>query len=120
MAFLDDVVRKTQKAGQVIADKATDVYDYTKTSFNIASLENKLNEKLIAIGTFVLNGKEGKEQDENILAALLDEAAALKNQISAVKAERGEIRNQVICPACGKENAKSSAYCTACGTKLND
>ena len=35
MAILDDILRTTQKAGKAIADTATDVYGYTKTSYTL-------------------------------------------------------------------------------------
>lgn len=120
MAFMDEVVRKTQKAGQVIAEKATDVYGYTKSSFSIAALENKFNDKLIEIGAFVLDNSDGMEQDEQVLADLIAQAKELKEKISTERVERSKILDEVNCPTCGKANAKDAVYCSACGNKLKD
>ena len=64
MAVLDDIMRKTQQVGKVIADTATDVYDYTKVTYNIAALENRLNAVLIKIGQYILDKENGAENEE--------------------------------------------------------
>ncbi len=118
MAILDDIMLTTQKVGKAIADTATDAYDYTKASYNIASLESKLQDALAEIGRYTLRVHQGGSEDEEMLASLLAHAKALTEELEQVKCKRAEIKNQVICSACGHPNAKDSAYCSACGAKL--
>ncbi len=120
MAIIDDIVRTTQKAGKVIADTATDVFDYTKASYNIASVENKLKEVLIEIGCYTVAMHKDGTQDEEKLGKLLEREKALSAQLAQLKSDRAEIKNEIVCPSCGKHNVKESAFCNACGTKLGE
>ncbi len=120
MAFLDDVIRKTQKAGKVVADKAEEVYDYTKTSYNIASLENELDEKLKEIGRLALDTDMNGTEHTKETASFLSEAKAVLAKINEAKRELAQIKNQKICPNCGKQNEKDASFCSGCGGDLSE
>lgn len=120
MAVLDNIMRKTQEVGKVIADTATEVYDYTKVSYNIAALENKQKQALAALGAYVLETENGAEPDEEKYNELLAAAKEIDEQIATAKGRRSEIKNETICSNCGKANAKDSAYCSSCGAKINE
>ena len=118
MAIFDDIVRTTQKAGKVIADTATDVYDFTKVSYNLAALENKLKEVLIKIGRYTVDAQHNEQPDEEYLSLLLSQVEELEIQIEKAKGQRAEIKKEVICPECNHSNPKNNAFCAACGAKL--
>jgi len=118
LAVLDDIMRKTQQVGKAIADTATDVYDYTKVSYNIAALENKLKDVLIKIGQYVFDKELGKAEDEEKLTGLLSEAKEIKEKIEEAKAARSDIKNEKICPKCGQACQKTAEFCSKCGEKL--
>lgn len=118
MAILDDILRTTQKAGKAIADTATDVYGYTKTSYNIAALENKLKDILVQIGQYTVEEHKSGKSDAQQLELLLKQVEEVEKQIEQAKGERAEIKNEVICAACGKSNPKNNTFCAACGAKL--
>lgn len=120
MAILDDILRTTQKAGQVIADTATDVYGYTKASYNIATLENKMKENLIKIGQYTVEEHKSGKTDAEYLEFLLTQVAELEIQIEKAKSERAEIKNEIVCSDCGKSNPKTNTFCAACGAKLGE
>lgn len=120
MAFLDDVIRTTQKAGKVVAETAEGVYDYTKVSYNIASLENELDAKLKEIGGFVLDTDMNGTEHEAEIASVLLEAKAIMEKISEAKKELAEIKNQKLCPNCGKANSKDASFCSECGANLSE
>lgn len=118
MAILDDIMLTTQKVGKAIVDTATDAYDYTKASYNIASLEGKLQNALAEIGRYMLQVHKGGAEDEEMLATLMAHASELEDKLEQVISDRAEIKNQVICSACGHANSKDNTYCSACGAKL--
>ncbi len=120
MAFFDDVVRTTQKAGKLVAEKATDVYDLTKTSYILAGLENELKDVLAQIGGYVLDADlTGASHEEEIAAALL-KAKSLRADIEEAEKKKYDLKNQTVCPDCGKANEKGAAFCSACGKKLGE
>ncbi len=118
MAIFDDILRTTQKAGKAIADTATDVYGYTKASYNQAALENKLKEVLVKVGRYTVEERRSGKSDAEYLELLLSQVEELEIQIEKAKEERAEIKNEVICPACKHSNAKTNVFCAACGAKL--
>ncbi|MBQ6947957.1 MAG: hypothetical protein IJN42_07905 [Clostridia bacterium] len=120
MTILDDIFRTTQKAGKVIAETATDVYDFTKVSYNLATLENKLKEVLVKIGRYTVNEHRHGGGDAEHLELLLSQVEELEIQIDKAKEEKAEIKNEVICHSCGHNNSKKNAFCAACGAKLGE
>ena len=120
MAIIDDVVRKTQQAGKFVAEKATDMYDLTKASYALASLENKMDGLMKQIGTLVFEEKMGAPAREDELAKLFEEAEALHGEILEARVKKAALKNEVPCPECGKSNAKDAEFCSSCGKKLQD
>ncbi len=120
MAIIDDVVRKTQQAGKFVADKATDVYDLTKASYALASLENKMDALMKQIGTLTFEEKTDGAAHEEELAALFESAKVLREEIIEARMKKAALKNEIACPECGKSNDKDAAFCSSCGKKLKD
>ena len=120
MAIIDDVVRKTQQAGKFVAEKATDVYDLTKASYSLATLENKMDGLMKQIGTLTFEEKTEGASHEEKLSGLFEEAKALKEEIIEARVKKASLKNEIACPECGKFNDKDAVFCSACGKKLNE
>ncbi|MBR5783078.1 MAG: zinc ribbon domain-containing protein [Clostridia bacterium] len=118
MAVIDDIIRTTQKIGKAVAETATDVYGYTKTSYSIASLENKLKNVLADIGHYMLEKETVGTEETEKYEAYIAQAKELAAKIQEEKAKRGEIVNQKICPKCSQTCDKNAEFCSKCGEKL--
>ena len=118
MAFFDDVVKTTQKAGKAVAQKATEVYDLTKINLDIAGLENKLDDAFVEIGKLVFDRETKGAEIDAPLAEAIAAAAELNEQLEAAKQSRRELKKQAVCPTCGKVTDADAAFCSACGAKI--
>ncbi len=118
MFTFEEIIKKTQKVGKTVVDKASDVYDYTKLSVQSASISNQLEEEYAALGKLVyLEKVKGKdtvaEQEKKI-----EEIGEMLLRQKEKQAAKAEIKNQKQCPSCGRSVSQSDIFCAECGAKL--
>ncbi len=116
MAFIDDVIDNVQKAGKIVADKATDVKDFTVLEYKVLSLKSTINDKYKELGKHVYTKSQSGGEPTGKTAELL-------NELSTLNGELNELLEQVkkykkTCSACGAHASGSAAFCKKCGTKL--
>ena len=118
MITLEEILRKTQKVGKTVIDKANDAYDYTKLSVQSASIANRLEEKYASLGSLVylekVKGKDTTIEQEKTI----EEISALLASQKEKQTAKAEIKKEVQCPSCGTMYSKNDTFCRNCGAKL--
>ena len=106
------------KAAGVSAQKAGELFEMTKNSVKIMSIEKEIDDVCAKIGLLVYEAHKDPEADTSQVDEMLtsiDEKVAL---IAELREKDSELRDEKACPSCGEKNSRAFAYCSHCGAGL--
>lgn len=106
------------KTAENVGNKATDVYNTSKTNLKILDINTDIDLLYKEVGKLIYAAHTNEDIpaediDEKLLA--IDEKMA---QVELLKAELEEKRDEKVCSVCGKENASDASFCSSCGSAL--
>ena len=116
MAFIDDVIDKAQKAGKLVAEKASDAKDYVTLEYKASVIRNKTEGLYRELGRLIFTSSQN---GENVDVQSQEIIEKIKDMIQ----QQNEINNQItkfknICSACGAANSSKADFCAKCGKNL--
>ena len=103
---------------RVAGKKAGQMVDVAKLNVQLFDLNTELNDVLKKLGQVMYDTHQGKTENPEQVAALLDRADELSGRIAEVKERVAALRLSSVCPACGASCGKEDLFCRACGQKL--
>ncbi len=118
MDFFDRFSQDAKKAGDFLAEKATDVKNYTVATWNAADIRNKIEATYKAIGLAVYQGRTAGKDTSDEIERCIEQLATLEEELKIKEQEKQAVKNKKICPSCGKPVAKDSAFCPYCGASV--
>ena len=109
MEFFDQVSDTLISTGKMVGEKAKDIADVTKLSYQIRALEQEIHEKYQELGKVLYEANEAGEElpDESDVFEVIREK---KEEVDELRAQIKIIKGVEICPFCGPEIVKNAAY----------
>lgn len=118
--FWNNLGRKVNSVSSSAAKKVDELTTLAKLNLSLREKENDLEECFEKIGSLVYDKiRKSYETDEEV-AACVDEADKLFEEISKIKAELRKAKKTKVCGECGKENASEAKFCSACGAEFKE
>ena len=118
MEFFDQFSDTLISTGKMVGEKAKDIADVTKLSYQIRALEQEIHETYQELGKVLYEANEAGEElpDESDVFEVIREK---KEEVDELRAQIKIIKGVEICPFCGKEIVKNAAFCPHCGEKID-
>ncbi|MBQ9993010.1 MAG: zinc ribbon domain-containing protein [Firmicutes bacterium] len=116
MGIWDDLSKTITNAANVTAQKTKDIADLSKLSLSLNSKESSLTDLYTEIGKALV--EDFSEQAPAELAEKLQQAEAIKQEMSDIRKKILVLKNIAVCPECATENELAAKFCINCGTKL--
>ena len=116
MAFLDQISRAMETAGNMAKQK-------TKDSVGAAGIHSLIaEEERTLLAVYQRIGREyaarHSEDAEEALRMMVEAAKDSEKKISEYKKQLQLTANTVVCPNCGQETAAGAKFCSNCGTPM--
>lgn len=118
MDLFEQISKEAQKCGDFIAEKATQVKDYTVATWTAAELRNQIDALYKTIGQAVWRAHTTGEDTAEEIEANLEELSALQDALREKEVEKQALKNKKLCPSCNRAIAKDHAYCPHCGASI--
>ncbi len=128
MSFLNDLGKKIGGAAEVAADKAKDLAEITKLTYDISAVQKQIEADYIEIGkqVFLLE----KDDPESPVAELCQKIILAQQSVDSLNARIQQIKSEgpaaaptasgkKFCQSCGAEVIGEGKFCQSCGTPLN-
>ena len=114
MDFFNKIGDTIVSAVKGVGEKAKDVTDATRLSYDISKKKSEINDKYRTLGKKYYS-EHRDEKDDMIVAitAAIEELHEMEKNLASVK---GGTR----CEKCGAIVPVGSAYCSKCGAKVGD
>ncbi len=116
MAFIDEFVEKTKKAGKFVCDKAEDAKDFVSLEYKALKLKTQINEQYKLLGELIYKLSVTENEECGDTQVFIDEITSLKTELDTVTEEMTKFKN--ICPECKNTNAQNASFCNKCGKAL--
>lgn len=116
--YLETAKKTLLTATRKVVKKSSEVYDVTKLSLKISSLEDEADKKYNEIGKLIYSNFKGFEISSEDVERLCAEIDVIKGNIDDISRQISELKNATICPECGAEVSKNSTFCAKCGEKI--
>ena len=114
MDFFDRLGDKIVSASKEVSDRARDVSDSTRLSYDIRRKKQELTELYRALGEKYY--KENKDSDDESIVKIRE----MLDEIIDMEKKNAEIRGGRRCPKCGAVVPIDSGFCNKCGAKLEE
>ena len=113
-----DIINKISdafvSAGKEVSDRAKDMTDATRLSYEINQKKREINDKYRALGKKYYSEHRDEKDDAIVgITAALEELHEMENQLA-------DARGGVRCDKCGAIVPHGATYCSKCGTKIGD
>ncbi len=108
------------KTAENVGNKATDVFNSSKTNLKILDLTTDIEVLYKEIGRLIYAAHTNEEASTEELDARLAAIDEKNRQIEELRAALGTQSDTKTCSQCGKENLKDSNFCASCGASLDD
>ncbi len=118
MAFFDDVVTATQKAGKKVGDKTKEIVNSTKQRMKLHDIEEKISNQYRSLGEYIYATSKTDANTAEEMQARIAVIDALKAEYEEQKVILAEAKNDVRCNVCGKFTEKEYDFCGFCGARL--
>lgn len=106
------------KTAENVGNRATDVYNASKTNLKILDLTTDIEVIYKEIGRLIYAAHVSEEASTEKLEEMLETIDAKMGQIEELRASVASDRAVKVCPSCGKENEGDSNFCSGCGAAL--
>lgn len=108
------------KTAENVGNKATDVYNSSKTNLKILDLTTDVEVIYKEIGKIIYAAHTNEDASTEDLDAHLLAIDEKNAQIEELRASLGTKETSKVCSSCGKENPKDSNFCASCGAALEE
>ncbi len=108
------------KTAENVGNKATDVYNSSKTNLKILDLTTDIEVLYKEIGRLIYAAHTNEDASTEELDARLIAIDEKNRQIEELRATLSTNDSARVCSQCGKENQKESNFCASCGARLDD
>lgn len=112
---LKDAITST---ANVVVKKSSELYERSKITLSITSLQNEIDKIYMEIGKLVYEGNKEEDLSLDLVQEKCDLVDEKMQQLKELRAERASVKNVKICPACNAEVSPESTYCANCGEKF--
>ncbi len=116
MGFFDKISDALMGAGKDVTQRAKDLSDGAKISYDIHSKEDQVECLYAEIGRQYY--EEHKDD-----APVYEEMDQIKELLVAIEEQKKALlalKGAKVCPRCGKEVHAQDAYCKCCGAKIEE
>ncbi|HWP80490.1 MAG TPA: zinc ribbon domain-containing protein [Candidatus Acidoferrum sp.] len=134
MSLFNELGKKLGGAAEVAADKAKDLAEITKLTYEISAAEKRIEDDYAEIGKIVFPLE--KDNPDSPVAALCQKIVLTMQAVDSLNARIAQIKSEGpqttspnpapnpvtgkrYCPACGQEVTGDGKFCQNCGTPLN-
>lgn len=118
--FWTNLGRKVNSVSSSAAKKVDSLTTIAKLNLSLREKENDLEDCFEKIGSLVYDKiKKSYETDEEV-AACIDEAEKLLEDIAKIKADLRRAKKTKSCPDCGKDSSVEAKFCSVCGAKFEE
>ncbi len=114
MDFFDKLGDMLINAGKEVSDRAKDVSDSTKLSYEIRKKKQELDAKYTALGKKTY--EEKKDSDDEDIRAI----SGLIDEIKEMEEKYADCRGGRRCAKCGAVVPMDSSFCNKCGAKFDE
>ena len=108
------------KTAENVGNKATDVYNSSKTNLKILDLTTDIEVIYKEIGRLIYAAHTNEEASTEELDAHLLAIDEKNAEIEELRATLGVKETSKFCTSCGKENSSDSNFCASCGAALEE